>query len=283
MIEIVVALSVGMALGAMLYRYSQKKPYQSPLPQMSAEHLVTERQKIDVHAEMLQNVAHHWRQPLNALSLTIQDLQDAYAYNEVDEVYLDKMVGESLSLIQEMSVVIDQFKNFYKEGSEKAIILLEPLLEEITHLFGKSIKDANIDFVTNIPTTFDTKTPISIIGYPNEFRQVIIGLIRNAKEAILSTNNNADIKGVITLNLKEDKRYIYLEIEDNGSGIHPNIQEKIFHPYFSTKAINEASGLGLFMIKLMIEQNMQGNISYKSQNNQTIFQIKLPAQEPNHD
>ncbi len=145
MVELVITLSIGMALGALLYHYLQKKPYQSPLPQISAQHLETERQKIDVHADVLQNVAHHWRQPLNALSLTIQDLQDAYAYNEVDEAYLDKMVGDSLSLIQEMSVVIDQFKNFYKEGSEKEVILLEPLLAEITHLFGKSIKDANIE------------------------------------------------------------------------------------------------------------------------------------------
>jgi signal transduction histidine kinase len=264
-----------------------RKQYEKCKPQMNEAELNAREQKIDDFANLMQSVSHHWRQPLNALSLMIQDLQDAYEYKELDSEYLDNMSGKSMALIQEMSVTIDQFKNFYKEGNAQEQIVVETVLIDIMTLLSKDLERSNIEMVyrfmnnecypVDVLKTLEALPKHRIFGYTNEFSQLLLGLFQNARDAIVKVQKeDPSYQGRIEISIKEVNKRIQIELFDNGVGIDSSIKNKIFQPYFTTKDVGEGSGLGLYMIKLMIAHNMSGEISYTSKKHATKFKIVLP-------
>ncbi|QOY54224.1 hypothetical protein HUE87_10115 [Candidatus Sulfurimonas marisnigri] len=234
--------------------------------------LVLQQSKLASMGEMIGAIAHQWRQPLNALSISIQNLEYAYEDNLVDKEYLDKYTSKNLKTINFMSNTIDDFRNFFRVDKEKegfsvkeAILGTISLQEAQLKNNGISLEVMGDDFIVN--------------GFYNEFQQVILNIISNSKDVLLDNNiKEPEIKIIL-----EDNKIL---IKDNGPGINKDIINKVFEPYFTTKDKDKGTGMGLYMSKMIIEDNMGGKLLVsniqKSDLNDcygVMFTIEMPTKE----
>lgn len=236
--------------------------------QKEQEQLLIQQTRLAAMGEMIGNIAHQWRQPLNALGLILQNLKFSYEIGELDEKMIDKSVKKATMLTENMSKTIDDFRNFFRpnkakenfkinEGITKAIELIESTFEHNNIKLEKDFASSEIEF----------------FGFANEFSQVILNLLTNAKDAVLE---NKIENPLIIIQTKIDDEYIYISIKDNGLGIKDEIINKIFEPYFTTKDEGKGTGIGLYMSKIIIENNMNGKIEVKNEQNGANVIIKLP-------
>ncbi len=223
-----------------------------------------QQSKLAQMGEMISMIAHQWRQPLNTLSTLIQSLILKYKIGKIDDEYIEYFDKSSKNLIQNMSQTIDDFRNFFKPEKQKTEFILNEIILNILHMIDIPLKESNIK------VEFIHHDNLKILGYPNEFGQVVLNIINNAKDAILEKN----IKdGKIIIELRKDERGIFLTIGDNAGGIPSNIIDKIFDPYFSTKDEKNGTGLGLYMSKLIIEEHMDGVLKVSNKGKGANFTI----------
>lgn len=216
--------------------------------------------------ELIGNIAHQWRQPLNAINLIIFDLLEAYKYKELDENYLNNSYNEINRVVQNMSQTIDDFRNFFKPVKEKKLFDINTIIEQSLH-FSSAGLAAN-----NIHLTFKKNGSIMVMGYPNELIQTLINIIQNAKDALLESHNT---NKNIWINSHVENDYALISINNNGGIIPPDHLEKVFDPYYSTKPEGHGTGMGLFISKTIIEKNMKGNLNVKNIENGVCFEIKM--------
>ncbi|MBF0536976.1 MAG: PAS domain S-box protein [Nitrospirae bacterium] len=237
------------------------------------EQMLIQQSKMAAMGEMIVSIAHQWKQPLSALSLFVQDLKSAYIYDEVNEQYIDKMVDSSMRQIMFMSNTMDDFKNFFKPSKERVTFNVRAAIEELIFLFI-GIFNKN-DISIEIKTTQGSK--LLVAGYPNEFKQVILNILSNSKDAIMRRRDiEAYVQGHIEITFHRDEHSgeITLSIRDNGGGIPECVIERIFEPYFTTKE-SGGTGIGLYMSKTIIETNMAGSLTVSNVEDGAEFIITL--------
>lgn len=216
---------------------------------MSQERMMIQQSRLAAMGEMIHNIAHQWRQPINALTLLLSNIKDAYDYNELTREYLDGEVKTGQRLIHGMSTTIDDFRNFFLPNREKEFFLVNDSVEDAIRLVKDSFAVHGIHFIRE-----GGGEPCIVLGYPNEFAQVALNALTNAKEAILAS----DAAGEIRIRISKNDDTVTVSIRDNGGGISPEVLPKVFDPYFTTK--ESGSGVGLYMSK-MIMKNMGGDIA----------------------
>jgi PAS domain S-box-containing protein len=202
--------------------------------------------------EMIGNIAHQWRQPLNGLGLLIQDFQEAYEFGELDEKYLEKQTEKGMQLIQYLSDTIDDFRNFFKPVTKNKVFSIADTVRKTITMVESSFRDHNIKI------DFQVEEDVKIMGLRNQFSQVIINILNNTKDAFAEHEVE---KPQVWLHLSKIDGKAKLSIRDNAGGIPPQIKDKIFNSYFTTKQDNKGTGLGLFMSKTIIEKKMNGKIT----------------------
>ncbi|MCG6552727.1 MAG: DUF3365 domain-containing protein [Candidatus Magnetominusculus sp. LBB02] len=251
------------------------------------EQLLIQQSKMAAMGEMIGAIAHQWRQPLNAVGVLIQDMQDAQAFGELDKDYMDNSVEKAMEQIQFMSKTIDDFRTFFKPAKTKMPFNIKKSLEEILSIISAQLVNHQIIYKlvcrfddADIDTDSDTPCGgITVLGYPNEFKHVIVNIINNAKDAIIERRGRGGLsfgEGKIIIEMsKEEKVAVVIRITDNGGGIPPKIRDKIFEPYFSTKGDSKGTGIGLYMSKVIIENNMGGRLCCEHIENGTTFVIEL--------
>lgn len=202
--------------------------------------------------EMIGNIAHQWRQPLNAVAVIVQNIQEAYRFGELNDKYIDSRVKQCMEIIQYMSQTIDDFRNFFKPEKNKQEFNVKNVVQKCVSLIEPSFQHSNITLEYHLS---DSATAM---GYSNEYAQVLLNILKNARDALMA----AKVKNPrIILDLSEKNGKSYLSIKDNAGGIPEEIMDKIFHPYFTTKEPGVGTGLGLYMSKTIIEKNMGGLLS----------------------
>ena len=217
--------------------------------------------------EMIGNIAHQWRQPLNALGLAIQKIRLYHDEDMLTDEILDKSVEKSNMLIQKMSTTIDNFRNFFKIDKLKKEFNIKVAMESTFGLIESTLKKHDIKLDKS-----DMQQNIEYLGYKNEFEQVLLNIMSNAKDALVQNNiQNPKIK-IKTTTTKND---IVIEIFDNAGGVPNDIINKIFEPYFTTKEQGKGIGIGLYMSKTIIESKMDGKLSVKNNNDGACFTIQL--------
>ena len=216
--------------------------------------VLIQQSKMAAMGEMIGAIAHQWRQPLNALGLNIQMLEDMVEDNECTEENIQKFIERNMETIQFMSQTIDDFRNFFRKDKEIVEFDIKEGIENTLKLQNAQLNDHNIEVITKL-------TPISIKGYKNEFMQIILNIISNAKDSILEKREkeNSNFTGKISIENKIDDNKVIIEISDNGLGIPDELKERIFEPYFTTKEEGKGTGIGLYMVKEMVER-MNGKI-----------------------
>ena len=244
---------------------------QQKLEVQKKDSILIQQSKMASMGEMIGNIAHQWRQPLNALSLTLQKIQMFQEEDILTKEKLIESVEKSKKLIQKMSTTIDDFRNFFKTDKVKEEFKIIESIDTIVNLLDGSLKNHNISLDIS-----KVDKDIKLLGYKNELEQVILNIVNNSKDALI--DKDISTKNIKIISYKKDND-IYIEIKDNAGGIPNNIINKIFEPYFTTKEQGKGTGIGLYMSKMIIETNMVGKLNVENDSNGAVFTIVLDKGE----
>lgn len=220
--------------------------------------------------EMIEAIAHQWRQPLNSLSIIIQGLRHLSNSESFDFKLLNEIENEMINKINFMSETIDDFSNFFKTSKEKRYFNLLDSVKDTIRLVDIQLKNENIKLTINI----EDGVNLEFFGLENEFRQALLNIIDNSLDVLASKKQH---NSFINIDIAQNENFIELNISDNAGGISSKNLQKIFKPYFTTK--KEGNGIGLYMSKMIIEQNMKGNLSVRNSQNGAVFTISLKSKE----
>jgi len=232
---------------------------------MEQERLLIQQSRLAAMGEMIGNIAHQWRQPLNALGLSLQNIKDAYEFGELDREYLHRATATGMHLIKKMSATIDDFRNFFKPNREKTAFNLAEATTQALEILSATF------WHQDIRVHLDSDNEVMAWGYPNEYSQVLLNILNNAKEALLA-NQTSD--GVIHIRIARSGDQARVSVRDNAGGIPADILPKIFDPYFTTK--EKGTGIGLYMSMMIIENNMDGKIEARNLEGGTEFTVSCP-------
>jgi len=217
--------------------------------------------------EMIGNIAHQWRQPINALAMLIANIQFAQQSNTLSDEFMNESAVTGNRLIQKMSTTINDFRNFFLPDKESLFFSAREQINSAIALVETAYKNQNIAIVT------ETGNDLMLKGLPNEYSQVLLNLLNNARDAILEYGTK-DAK--IVIRMCERDGFGYVSVSDNGGGIDAEVVDKIFEPYFSTK--NMGTGIGLYMSKMIIEKSMNGTIKARNIDGGAEFTIAAPLE-----
>jgi len=239
---------------------------------LAHQEVMIKQSRLAAMGEMIGNIAHQWRQPLCALGLDIQDILDAHDSHNLDREYLVDFTEKTMAHVMFMSSTIDNFRNYYKPNKEKVSLNITKILKETIAIIDKQLELKNVEIVM----VSDCSANPNVLGYVNEFKQVVLNLLNNSFDALSSLMQSGKIdKGNINVNVRETANHVYVEISDNGGGIPQNVIGKVFEPYFTTKGDSDGTGVGLYMSKMIIENNMDGLLYVTSADGWTTFTVKL--------
>ena len=213
------------------------------------DHILIQQSRLAAMGEMVHNIAHQWRQPLNALSLILSNIKDDFDYHQMTPESLAGDVEKAHSLLQNMSTTIDDFRDFFRPDREPGDFELGQAVRDALFVMAASLKNSDIEVTT------DLAEGILVNGFPNQFAQVVLNILANAKEAIQQGNVRG---GWIRIGLNRSGGNGVLNMDDNAGGIPLAVLPRIFDPYFTTK--EQGSGIGLYMSKMIVERNFKGKI-----------------------
>jgi C4-dicarboxylate-specific signal transduction histidine kinase len=231
------------------------------------DQFLVQKSKFIALGEMISNIAHQWRQPLNELSSVMMNIKMRYRKGLLDSEYMQKKGEDIDRLLEFMSQTIDDFRNFFIPDKKMKLFGIKEAVMRVLSIMESSLKDKNIKININI------NKDVKIYGYRSEFEQVILNILSNAKYALMK---NGIKNPQITISLTDgNDGTIKLFIKDNAGGIQTKPIEKIFEPYFTTKDTSSGTGIGLYMSKLIIEKNMKGNLRAYNDEDGAVFCIRL--------
>jgi signal transduction histidine kinase len=238
---------------------------QEELKKNEEQQLLMEQQNRHTQmGEMISMIAHQWRQPLNNLSLVNQLLVSKYNKGKLNDEMIAYFTKNSKQQITQMSQTIDDFRNFFQSDKEKKTFSLSQIVQNILSMTESVYTHYKIDI------NLDIQSQTEILGYPNRCSQALLNIINNAKDALVA--NKIEHKH-IDITLKEDSQNVILTICDNAGGIPQDILYKIFDPYFSTKDKKNGTGLGLYMSKTILEDQMDAQIHVFNETDGACFEI----------
>jgi len=250
------------------------------------ERMLVQQSKMAAMGEMIGAIAHQWRQPLNAVAIIVQDIRDAFATGKLDREYMQQGMESAMAQIRFMSKTIDDFRNFFIPDKVRIRFDAKKAMAEVIAIMAGQCQSHNI--CCSITCLVHGKTikpgdPIEpcdemwINGFENEMKQVFLNLIDNAKDAILERRrvSGAQQKGIIRVEFDRDGERVVIRVMDNGGGMPDAAVDRIFEPYFTSKEQGKGTGIGLYMAKTIIENNMGGRIMARNTDEGAEFTIVI--------
>jgi len=230
--------------------------------------MIFHQSKLISMGEMIENIAHQWRQPLSQINSIVLVLDDLLVENNVRDSRVEQRLIEIEELTIYMSKTITDFRNFYDSDKEKEIFFLGNIVNDALNIIKGTLEYHHIKVLRE----FDEK--FKCYSHSNELQQVLVIILNNAKDALVLH----DIKDAkIMISIIRDAGYYCIEVSDNAGGIRSDIQERIFEPYVTTKYKSQGTGLGLYIAKTIVEKSLEGELSMQNIENGTCFKIKLLA------
>ena len=229
--------------------------------------LMFQQAKLASLGEMLGNISHQWRQPLMEINSLFLPIEGKITLDmPLDKEEILETINKLNHITKYMSNTIDDFRDFFATDKEKIKFQLIEQINSTINIISGGLKTHNIKLDIIIQ-----KNP-EMIGYKNDYSQVLINIISNAKDVLIQRKiKNPYIK----ISIFEENENIVTTVEDNAGGIKVNPIEKIFDPFFTYEKVG-GSGIGLFMSKLIIEKNMSGKLSVKNSSEGAFFKIIIP-------
>ncbi len=216
--------------------------------------------------EMISMIAHQWRQPLASISATSSAIRIKSELGKLTQEIVFRQTDKISEYSHFLSETIDDFRNFFKPNRDKKETNYSDIIDSVNSIIGVSLNHKYIELVKELNSNE------SFISYPNELKQVILNLIKNAEDALIENKIKKPFIKLTTYN--ENGNYI-LKISDNAGGIPKDIIDKIFDPYFSTKSEKNGTGLGLYMSKMIIQEHCNGSLSVENSSEGAVFKIAI--------
>jgi signal transduction histidine kinase len=220
--------------------------------------------------ELISMIAHQWRQPLNNLAMLNQILIMKLETGEYNGKDVEYFKSNSKKQIEYMSKTIDDFRNFFKDEKERKTFYVGEIVKSAVDMVKPVFEKECINIAVK-----EQHKNIMCFGYANNLMQTVVNILNNARDALIEKNIT---EKMIEIRIFQDKNTVTIAIEDNAGGIDSGIIEKIFEPYFSTKSKN-GSGLGLYMSKEIIENQLGGKLEVKNSEKGAEFMIVLKRNE----
>lgn len=228
------------------------------------DHILIQQSRLAAMGEMVANIGHQWRHPLNSLSSLIHDVKEALEFGEINEHYIDRFIRESMVQIQHMSQTINDFRKFYRPNKEICAFSLADSIEDALAIFSSSLRNHDIK------VEFEYRGQPLAYGFPNEFSQAVLNILTNARDAFVAKG----IKNrILQINISSQGRLLSAEFTDNAGGFDPSFVHKMFDAYFTTR--QQGTGLGLYMTKTILE-NMGGTVTAENVENGARFSLSVP-------
>ena len=248
--------------------------------------------RIAAIADMIGNIAHHWRQPLNYFALLIQDIRDAYENGELDEAYIQKITADAMEVVSEMSRTIDNFRKLTYHSTRPELFRCVRVVSETLQLFHPTakedeirisfyIRDKRVNYQKLKQAEDYDPLPCSaeVLGYPEDFKYILLGILTNAKDAINRKQERRKklFQGRIYVHIEpaDQEGWIQILIGDNGGGFKEEDKNRLFELYYSTRS-EHGVGVSLFMAKQLVEQKMNGTIAAENRKKGALFTLRLP-------
>jgi C4-dicarboxylate-specific signal transduction histidine kinase len=230
--------------------------------------MLIQQSRLAAMGEMISNISHQWRQPLNELGIMIQMLRVDFGESQLDEARVTEFSTTCMGIIQHMSQTIDTFRDFFKKDKPTTVFEVSAAINRAIDLVQASFR------AVGIKLTLHLEPGCQIQGHANEFSQVMLNLFNNARDILVERGITAPEIAVIT---HQENGQVMVTVEDNADGIPAEIIEKVFDPYFTTKHKSQGVGLGLYMSKIIIEGKMGGHIEAGNTADGARFQLLFPS------
>jgi len=239
------------------YGFQQKKSKEY-------ETMLLQQSKLAKSGEMINNITHQFRQPLNNISYILINIKKRFEKQQLDKEYFDKKINQANEQLQFLSKTINDFKEFYTPSKQKETFQIKESLLNANSIISADLKKKNI----LLSYTFNTNENIQVHGIKNELSQVFVALFSNASDALKDIETPK-----IDIDISSNIAEVIVSIKNNGKNIKKENLEKIFEAYFSTK--KEGSGIGLYMVKKIIENSFKGKIQVSNQKEGVEFTLFL--------
>lgn len=228
--------------------------------------------------EMISAIAHQWRQPLATLGMIVQRTHAVGTMQGITAEYLDEFKVSAMRQIRYMSDTIEEFRNFYRPEKQKESFSPLNCINDAVKLFEPQLTSNGIAVDVNCSGYNGQQ----VEGFPREFKQVILNLLGNARDAILESRsaNGKPEAGRISVRLSISKdNALSIDISDNGCGVAPDIAPRILDPYFTTKEKSGGTGLGLYISRMIVEESLGGRFRQIPCQEGAIFRIELHVEK----
>jgi ABC-type nitrate/sulfonate/bicarbonate transport system substrate-binding protein/signal transduction histidine kinase len=231
---------------------------------LAQEQLLLEQSKMAQMGELLDMVAHQWKQPLTSIGLSIGEITMAYDYNELTKELLQESketVNERISFLVKM---VDDMRNFLNPNQKQSLFDVGSAAGEILLLLKGMFTGANITVETKLAEN------VMLFGTKNSFQNIILSVVTNSKDIFQLRNTPSP---TIKITIKERPEDIILQITDNGGGIDADVIGKIFDYRFTTKESSGGTGVGLYLAKIIAREKLNGDISAYNVDNGVCFEV----------
>ncbi len=229
---------------------------------------LNEQAKFAQIGELIKNIAHHWRQPLNVISTIAGGIVTMKELDLVDKDEELEGIKTIIETTQDLSTVIKDFQNHINEDINNSHLILQEQLNKTINIIKSTLSDNKIEIITRFP-----ENEIKLFSINSKISQVVLNIIKNAQDALLKTKK--DINKHIIISIINQDHKVFISIEDNADGIPADILPKIFDPYFTTKHQSKGTGLGLYSAREDVEKYLNGIIVSKNTKNGAIFIIDI--------
>ena len=221
---------------------------------LKKDRLLSQQQKMVSMGQMIENIAHQWRQPLSLITTGVSGIKLKKQLNDLDDDFFFNTLDSILNTSKYLSNTIDDFRYFFKPQKEKEVFYLEECCRKTIDLMNPNFLNKDIQINYKMEN-------IQISGYETELIQVLINILNNSKDALELLNDEK----LIFIDIFMENKKVIIEIKDNAGGIDEGIMDKVFEPYFTTKHQSQGTGIGLFMCKEIINKHMNGQLNISNQ------------------
>jgi signal transduction histidine kinase len=258
-----ISMMVESFLLAVLLAYRIKEIEKEKEQQQS---LLMRQNRLASMGEMINMIAHQWRQPLAEINGVIMSLDVDYRKKSLSPMRFNAYLDDVEALTKYLSKTIGDFMNFFNTNKPKELFSLNELIVEMKSIINKRLKSIHLEV--------NMEDNILLEGYRSELLQVLLIIINNAIDACLSESEDRNFK--IKLDIEESKEYLKIRVFNNGGNIPQVILDKIFDPYFTTKHQSKGTGLGLYILKMIVEQRMLGEVKIDNFKEGIVVELNIP-------
>jgi C4-dicarboxylate-specific signal transduction histidine kinase len=232
----------------------------------ASEQMLIQQNRMAAVGEMFSNLAHHGRQPLNLLGLTVQELKLSYRHGQLDRELLDKNVDKSMQVLNQLSRSIDAIMAISVPDPGKRFFRIDLTVERVVALMKETM------YGQGIILEVECSEELTAYGYPNEYSQVLFTVLANAKDAL---EERVVAEPKVTIRCWSENGKNVVTVTDNAGGIGQEVLGRLFTAYFTTKAPGKGTGINLFLSKTIVEKKMGGRLTVRNIGAGAEFRIEV--------